>query len=65
MRKNLLASSLVLVIVSCGGDGGGNAPNPPTPPPASTQPDASEQLAEDLQGLTLDQLYFESFKALI
>ena len=65
MRKNLLASSLVLVIVSCRGDGGGNAPNPPTPPPASTQPDASEQLAEDLQGLTLDQLYFESFKALI
>jgi uncharacterized protein (DUF885 family) len=65
MRKFLLASALMLVIASCGGDGGGNAIAPPAPTPPPTGPGASEQLAEDLQGLTLDEFYFESFKALI
>ena len=65
MRRILLAISLMLAIVSCGGDGGSDALTPPTPPPASTGPSASEQLAEDLQDITLDEFYFESFEALI
>jgi uncharacterized protein (DUF885 family) len=65
MRRTLLAISLLLVIVSCGGDGGGNASSPPPPPPPPAGPSASEQLASDLQGLTLDEFYFESFGALI
>jgi uncharacterized protein (DUF885 family) len=55
----------MLAIVSCGGDGGSDTLTPPPPPPASTGPGASEQLAEDLQGLTLGEFYFESFGALI
>jgi uncharacterized protein (DUF885 family) len=35
------------------------------PPPAPPGPSASQQLAADLQGLTLDEFYFESFRALI
>ena len=35
------------------------------PPPAPAGPSASEQLAEDLQDLPLDEFYAESFKALI
>jgi uncharacterized protein (DUF885 family) len=65
MKRILLASSLMLAIVSCGGDGGSDSLTPPPPPPASTGPSASEQLAEDLQGLALDEFYFESFGALI
>lgn len=62
MRRILLASFLILIITSCGGDGGGETT---APPPAPSGPSASEQLAEDLQGLSLDEFYFESFKALI
>ncbi len=65
MRRILLASALMLVIASCGGDGGDNAIAPPAPTPPPTGPGAAELLAEDLQGLTLDEFYFESFKALI
>jgi uncharacterized protein (DUF885 family) len=36
-----------------------------TPPPAPPGPDATEQLAEDLQDLPLDEFYAESFEALI
>ena len=62
MTRILLAGVLLLAIVSCGGDGGGDTPLPPAAP---TGPTASEQLAEDLQGLPLDHFYFESFKALV
>ena len=65
MRKILLAGSLLSFIVACGGDGGGNASSPPAPPPPAAGPSASEQLASDLQGLTVDEFYFESFGALI
>ena len=62
MRTILLAGSLMLFIASCGGDGGGTTT---APPPAPDGPGASEQLAEDLQGLSLDAFYAESFRALI
>lgn len=62
MRILLPASALMLLIASCGGDGGGS---PTAPPPTPVTPSASEQLAEDLQGLTLDEFYDESFAALI
>lgn len=62
MRTILLAGSLMLFIASCGGDGGGTTT---APPPAPDGPGASEQLAEDLQGLSLDEFYAESFRALI
>ena len=63
MRRFLLAGVLLLAMVSCGGDGGGDAPSPQ--PPAPTGPSPSEQLAEDLQGLSLDDFYVESYEALI
>lgn len=62
MRTKLLAASLMLFIASCGGDGGGGSMAPPPAPPG---PDATEQLAEDLQDLPLDEFYAESFEALI
>ncbi len=62
MRTLLFVSTLLLFVASCGGGGGGNATAPPTTPPG---PSASEQLAEDLQGLALDEFYAESFGALI
>lgn len=63
MRRFLLASLLLLAMTSCGGGGSGEPSSPP--PPAPTGPGPSEQLAEDLQGLTLDDFYFDSFEALI
>lgn len=65
MRRTLLAGSLLFVIVSCGGDGGGSASSPPPPPLPPAGPSASEQLAEDLQGLGLDAFFHESYGALI
>jgi len=62
MRTKLFASSLMLLIASCGGGGGDSAT---APPPTPTEPSASEQLAEDLRGLALDDFYSESFAALI
>lgn len=62
MRRMLLAGILLLAMVSCGGDGS----NTSSPPPAApTGPSASQQLADDLQGLSLDNFYFASFEALI
>ena len=63
MRRTLLAGLLLLAMTSCGGGGGSDTPAPQPPPPAGPSP--SEQLAEDLQGLALDDFYFESFEALI
>ena len=65
MRRTLIAGTLLFVVAACGGDGGGNASSPTTPPPPTAGPSASEQLAADLQGLNLDEFYFESFGALI
>ncbi len=65
MRRTLIAGALLFVVAACGGDGGGNASSPTTPPPPTAGPSASEQLAADLQGLNLDEFYFESFGALI
>lgn len=63
MRRLLLASLLLLALSSCGGGGGGETSSPQPLPP--TGPSPSEQLAQDLQGLALDDFYFESFEALI
>ncbi len=62
MRRFLLASLLLLATASCGGGGGDTPSSQPQPP---TGPSPSEQLALDLQGLALDDFYFESFEALI
>jgi uncharacterized protein (DUF885 family) len=62
MRTLLFVSTLMFFLASCGGGGGGSATAPPREPPG---PSDSEQLAEDLQGLTLDEFYAESFRALI
>ena len=64
MNKSLLATFTLLFVVACGGSGGGGT-SPPPPPPPPPPPSASELLAQDLQGLTLDEMYFESFGALI
>ena len=65
MKRPFLASILVLFVVACGGSSGGGPTSPPAPPPPTSGPSPSEQLAQDLQGLALDEFYFESFKALI
>jgi len=56
-----LAALLVLVfLTSCGGEGAGApAPQPPT------GPTLAEQLAADLDGLTLDAFYDQSYEALV
>ncbi len=65
MRTTLIAGALLFVVAACGGDGGGNASSPRVPPAPPAGPSASEQLAEDLRGLALDEFYQESFGALI
>jgi uncharacterized protein (DUF885 family) len=62
MKRHLFAAATLILIVSCGGGGGGTSPPPPPPPPPP--PSAAELLAEELQGLTLDDFYFQSFAAL-
>jgi len=52
----------VLLLASCSGGGNSGALPPPAPPPPPT---ASEQLRIDLQGLSLDEFYFESYDALL
>jgi uncharacterized protein (DUF885 family) len=64
MNKSLLTVLTLLFVVSCGGGGGGGT-SPPPPPPPPPPPSASELLAQDLQGLALDEFYFESFGALL
>jgi len=62
MKKSLWTGVLaVLLLASC--SGGGDS-GPPPPPPASP-PTVSEQLRIDLQGLPLDEFYFESYNALL
>ena len=62
MKKSLwIAVVALLLLASC--SGGGNSGSSPPPPPAS--PTESEQLRIDLQGLPLDEFYFESYDALL
>ncbi len=61
VKRTTVAFLAFLIIVACGG-GGGSGPAVSTPPPGPT---AAEQLGEDLQGLSLDDFYFESYKALL
>jgi uncharacterized protein (DUF885 family) len=51
----------VLLLASCGGGGDSGSGLPPPPLP----PTASEQLRVDLQGMPLDEFYFESYNALL
>jgi len=62
MKKSLWTGVFaVLLLASCGG--GGDSGPPPPPPPLP--PTVSEQLRIDLQGLPLDEFYFESYNALL
>jgi uncharacterized protein (DUF885 family) len=63
MKRLLISAATLLLLVACGGGGGGTSPPPPPPPPPP--PSAADVLAEELQGLTLDDFYFESFGALL
>lgn len=58
-----LAALLVLIFVSgCGGGGGSDPVGVGNPPPNTPTP--AGQLADDLAGLSLDDFYDESYKAL-
>ena len=65
MKKSLwIAVVAVLLLASCSG-GGNSGPPPPPPLPPPLPPTVSEQLRIDLQGLSLDEFYFESYGALL
>ena len=64
MKKSLFASLFLILATSCGGGGAGDSP-PATSNPPVAGPTVAEQLAADLQGLALDQFYFESYEALV
>ncbi len=61
MKKSFAA--VVLVFLSACGGGGGSAP--PAPPPPPPDPSAIELFTASIQGLTLDNFFFESFKGLM
>lgn len=65
MKKSLALGICLLVITACGGSSGngGGQPQPPPPPPVSTP--AADQLAADLEGLSLDDFYRVSIEALV
>ncbi len=63
MRKWIYLLLVFAILSACGGGGGGGN-NSANPPPTSG-PSPAEQLADDLQGLTLDVFYEASFAALI
>jgi hypothetical protein len=67
MNRLLFSTATLFFLVSCGGgsSGGGGITSAPPPPPPPPPPSAAELLAEELQGLTLDDFYFESFGALL
>jgi uncharacterized protein (DUF885 family) len=62
----IFLSALACILVACGGGGGGGtvAAPPPSPPPPPG-PSESELLAEELEGLNLDDFYEVSFAALV
>ena len=68
LKKSLWISVVaVLLLASCGGGGGSSGASTSATPqaPAPAPPTASEQLREDLQGLPLDEFYFDSYEALL
>lgn len=65
MKKSLALGICLLVITACGGssgNGGGQPQQPPLPPLGTP---AADQLAADLQGLSLDDFYRVSIEALV
>ena len=66
MKKSLwIAVVTAVLLASCSGGGNSGPPPPPPPPPLPPPPTVSEQLRIDLQGLPLDEFYFESYGALL
>lgn len=65
MHKSL-STFVCLLLVACGGGGGGAGAgtSPQAPPPPPTGPTAVEAFEASIQGLTLGDFYFESFKGL-
>ena len=65
MKKSFALGICLLVITACSGSSGngGSQPQQPPPPPVSTP--AADQLAADLQGLSLDEFYRVSIEALV
>jgi uncharacterized protein (DUF885 family) len=63
MKKSLIALLFLALAASCGG--GSSAPPAIPDPPVAAPPTPAEILATNLQGLTLTDFYFESYKALI
>jgi len=64
----IFLSALACLLLACGGGGGGGGDTVavlPPPPPPPTGPSESELLAEELEGLNLDEFYEVSFAALI
>jgi len=61
MTRIAIALLASLLLTACGG---GGSSGPATPPPPSG-PSAAEQLADDLQGLPLDDFYRASYGALL
>ncbi len=62
MKKSLVVFVL-LVLAACGGGGNNNSQSNNNPPVSGPTP--AEILAQDLQGLTLDAFYLESYGALL
>lgn len=66
--RPIFLSTLACILVACGGGGGGGGSTvaaPPPPPPPPPGPSESELLAEELEGLNLDDFYEVSFAALV
>jgi uncharacterized protein (DUF885 family) len=64
MKKSLIVLLVLMLIASCGGNSENTSAPAPAAPPAPA-PTPAELLATDLVGLTLDDFYFESYRALI
>jgi hypothetical protein len=71
LHRSVLISILVSLLVACGGGATAStpppppAPAPPPPPPPSPGPTESDLLAEELEGLGLEEFYEVSFAALV
>jgi uncharacterized protein (DUF885 family) len=68
MTSRAILCALLLAVAACGGGGGGGGEQtqvPPPPPPSSGPSPAAEQLAAELDGLSLDEFYEKSFAALM
>ncbi|MDJ0813648.1 MAG: DUF885 domain-containing protein [Woeseiaceae bacterium] len=63
MKKSLIVGICLVIITACGGSNGNGGGQPPPPPAAGTP--GADQLAADLQGLSLDDFYRVSIEALV